>query len=458
MPYQDFRSFLATLRNEGELVDINRHVALSDVGKALKKSYESGGPALMFKQTGASIPLVGGIYSTRRKALLAFEASERELLDKVSEGLRNPIPPELTAGPAPCHDVVVTGDDIDIRRFPVPTYSPTDGGPYITAGITVSIDPESGVPDIGHYRFMLIDGIRMSFLAEGSHRFGKNLAKCRRLARKAYGALVIGVDPVLAYTCQFKVPDDTNDWEVAGGLRGEPVQLVRCKSVDLAVPATAEVVIEFEVDLDASCKEGPLGEHTGYYDATGLMQPAAIITAITHRQQPIFQALLTGKPVTENHILKQIPLEASFTTFLRHLFPSVERVSLRLSSSVSNYVVIAMKPNYTGEVRQVILTSIASQLRPKWVVVVDPDIDVHSPSEVEWALSFRVQPQRDVVVFDQTPRAGCDPSVANPSKKPLTHLASSAVGIDATIPLDEPFPEVADVPGWKDFYLPELDR
>src|SRR5262249_40034418 len=158
-----------------------------------------------------------------------------------------------------------TGDAIDINRFPIPTYSPKDGGAYITAGITVSADPETGVPDIGHYRFMILDRNRMSFCAEYNHRFGAHIAKSRRLGKKSYGALVMGCDPILAYTCQFKVPEDTNDWNIAGGLRGAPVELVKCKTIDLHVPATAEVVIEFEVDLEHLYKEGPLGEHTGYY-------------------------------------------------------------------------------------------------------------------------------------------------------------------------------------------------
>jgi len=458
MPYQDFREFLGALRREGQLVDLDRPIALDDVGKALKKSYEREGPALMFKRNGTAFLLVGGVYSTRKKALLAFEASEETLFQKLWGGLSKPIPPELVAGPPPCQDVVLLGDEIDIRKFPIPTYSPLDGGPYITAGITTSVDPETGVPDIGHYRFMLLDGRRLTFFAEERNRFGKNLAKFRSRGAKPYGAIVVGVDPVLAYACQFKVPDSTNDWHLAGGLRGAPVQLTRCRTVDLQVPATAEVVIEFEVDDNNLVKEGPLGEHTGYYDAMCKQQPVAIITAITHRKAPIFQALLTGKPVTENHILKQIPLELSFSDYIKRQFPSVERVSMRLASSVSNYVVIAMKPRYAGEVRQVILSAFASPLRAKWVIVVDTDIDVHDPAEVEWAMSFRVRPHEDILVLNHMPRAGCDPSVPNPDDKAVTHLFSSAVGVDATMPFGEPFPQVADVPGWRDFKLPEIDR
>lgn len=458
MAYQDFREFLDVLRRHGELIDIDRPVALSDVGKALKQSNMRQGPALMFKQNGTEFPLVGGVYSTRGKALLAFEATNDNIFDKVVAGLSRRVPPSVVSGQAPCQEHVITGDAIDIRRFPVPVYSPKDGGAYITPGIVVSKDPENGVTDIGHYRFMVLDGKLMSFLTEPHHRLGKNLAKHKRLGLPAKGALVIGVDPVIAYACQAQVSDDTDDWHVAGGLRNASIDLAKCKTVDLEVPATAEVVIEFEVDQDKLYPEGPLGEHTGYYDGTAKDQPAARITAITHRRNPIFQGLLTGKPVTENHILKQIPFEASFYAMIKRQFPTVTRVSLRAASSVSYYVVIAMKPRFAGEARQAILAAMSSNIRPKWVIAVDPDVDVNDSAEVEWAMSFRVQPERDVFVMDELPRGGCDPSIPVPPGVPTYHLTSSAVGIDATYPLDQTWPEEADVPGWESFSLPELDN
>jgi 2,5-furandicarboxylate decarboxylase 1 len=265
MPYQDFRQFLDVLRQHGELIDVNRPVELSDVGKAMKQSYVRQGPAIMFNQNGTDYPLVASVYSTRSKALLAFEADEDTIFDKVVTGLDNPIAPTMLAGNAPCQDEIITGEDIDIRRWPIPTYSPKDGGPYITPGIVVSEDPETGVPDIGHYRFLILGKDTVSFSAQPFHRFGKHLAKHKRAGSVPKAALVIGVDPILAYTCQVQVPDDTNDWSVAGGLRGAPVELTRCTTCDLAVPATSEVVFEFEVDLNETVLEGPLGEYTGYY-------------------------------------------------------------------------------------------------------------------------------------------------------------------------------------------------
>jgi 4-hydroxy-3-polyprenylbenzoate decarboxylase/2,5-furandicarboxylate decarboxylase 1 len=456
MPYEDFRQFLDTLRKHGELIDIDRPIALTDVAKAMKHSYRREGPAVQFNKNGTAYPLVCGVYSTRSKALLAFESDEKEIVPRVLAGLGNPIAPTLT-GRGACHDVVITGRDIDITSFPIPQYSPKDGGPYITPGITVSKDPENGVPDIGHYRFMILGRDTMSFSAQPFHRFGKNLAKCQKMGIKPKAALVIGVDPILAYTCQVQVPDTTNDWELAGGLRGAPVELTHCKTCDVEVPATSEVVIEFEVDLDQLVMEGPLGEYTGYY-TPATPKPLARITAITHRRNPYFQGLLTGKPVTENHILKQIPFEASVLKTLKAQFPTIENLSVRASAGVSFYVVISMTERFAGEARQVILAAMSSNIRPKWTIVVDTDIDVHSSTEVEWALAFRVQPQRDVIVVGDIPAGPSDPSMDGYPAKPRPMRTASAIGIDATRPYGKPFSEVADVPGWEAFEVPELDR
>src|SRR5882724_4631152 len=453
MPYHDFRQFLDTLRQHGELIDVNRPIALADVGKAMKQSYRRQGPGIVFNQNGTDFPLVCGIYSTRSKALLAFEADEKTIMQKVLDGLDNPIAPVLRNGGAPCHEVVIERD-FDLTRFPIPTYSPKDGGPYITSGIVVSKDPETGIPDIGHYRFLILGKYTFSFSAQPNHRFGKNLAKCQKLGVTPKAALIIGVDPILAYTCQAQLTDTTNDWEVAGGLRGAPVELTRCKTCDIEVPATAEVVIEFEVDMNKTVMEGPLGEYTGYYTPPSL-KPDGRVTAITHRKGALFQGLLTGKPVTENHILKQIPFEASFLRALKRQFPTVEAVSVRASAGVSFYAVIAMTQRYAGEARQVILAAMASNIRPKWTIIVDPDIDVHSSAEVEWAMAFRVQPQRDVIVIENTPAGPSDPSVD--LSRDRTMRISSCIGIDATRPFGEPFYDVADVPGWEDFEMPELE-
>ncbi|HEY4261208.1 MAG TPA: UbiD family decarboxylase, partial [Schlesneria sp.] len=224
MAYRDFREFLDALRNHGELIEIDRQVTMElEVAKALRKSASVGGPALHFNSTRTSFPLVGGVYNTRRKALIAFEATEENVFERILAGLARRIAPVVVED-APVHENILSGDAIDLTQLPVPRYSPDDGGPYITPGLVVSKDPETGIPDIGHYRFEVIDKTTLSYMAQPNHRFGKHIAKARRRGDKTFrAALVIGVDPILAYTGPIQVPDDTNDFEVAGGLRGAPV-------------------------------------------------------------------------------------------------------------------------------------------------------------------------------------------------------------------------------------------
>ena len=456
MPYQDLRQFLDVLRKEGELIEIDRPMHLdNEIPKALKQISVYGGPALVFNKNGTDYRFVAGIYATRRKALLAFETTEDKLFDKFLHGLDHPIAPVMYKGAAPCQEVVLTGKDIDIRRFPIPTYSPKDGGPFITPAIPVTRDPETGAPDIGHYRYHVLGPDRLGFYAQVFHRFGKNIIKSQKLGQKLQGAILLGTDPVIAYACQVQGTDATNDWEVAGGLRGTPVELVKCRTVDVEVPATAEVVIEFEVETDHLAMEGPLGEFTGYYTPAS-KKPTVRITAITHRRNPYVQGLLTGKPMTENHILKQVPFEASFWRTINRQFPSIDRIAFRPAGGVQYYLVISMQPRFQGEARQAIMAALASNVRPKWVIVVEPDIDIYSSSDVEWAMSFRVQPDRDVFVMENIPATHLDPSVDQSG--PLETHISSAVGIDATRPVGRPFADVADVPGWREFKMPELDR
>ncbi|CAN5373549.1 hypothetical protein BH10ACT9_BH10ACT9_27360 [soil metagenome] len=474
MAFQDFREFLDALRIGGELIDVDRPVALDlEVAKAMRKSASVAGPAVVFTDNGTQFPLVGGVYNSRAKALIAYGCDEATVVQHILDGLGNRIPPVVIDN-APVHENVILGDDIDLSMLPVPRYSPDDGGPYITPGIVVSRDPQTGIPDIGHYRFEIIDKHTMSFLAMPNHRFGKNLAKAVARGQKTFrAALVIGVDPMLAYTGPIQVPDDTDDFEVAGGLRGAPVELVKCRTIDLEVPAHAEFVIEFEVHFDETVFEGPLGEYTGYY-TPGSMKPIARPLALTHRNKPYFQALLTGKPTTENHVLKQLAFEASFLKSMQATFPTIERVAIPPSGGVNFRVVMAMRPRFTGEARNAILTAMGSNVRPKTVIVVDPDIDVQNSEEVEWALAFRTQPARDVIIVDDLPGGPLDPTLDE--SLPPDRRTGSALGIDATYPYGtvvkiagdacgpseaeqgKEFVEVADVPGWRDYDFPELDH
>ena len=458
MAYKDLREFLEACREAGDLIEVDRPISPDEeMGKILKKTYVKEGPVIIFNDpTGKDFPAVGAVFGDRRKALRAFEATDANVHEKFIAGLNNPIDPVLVSE-APCQEVILLGDEIDLTKLPIPQFSTIDGGPFITAGITVSKDPETGVPDIGHYRYQLHDKNTLGHFAQPFHRFGKNCNKAKAMGlKKLEAAIIIGTDPVLGYTCQIKqVADDVNDWTLAGGLRGEPVELVKCKTVDLEVPAYAEFVIEVEVDFTETRSEGPLGEYTGY------MTPASDkyvvrVKAITHRRDPLFQVLATGKPVTENHILKNIPFEASFLSAMKKQFPTISSVAITPSGGVQLYVVIAMKPRYAGEARHAILAAMSSNIRPKWVIVVDPDINVYDSKEVEWAMSYRVVPGRDVFIIPDVPSAPLDPS--STGGEILQVRRNDTIGVDATLPFGEDFPTVADVPGWQEYDFPELDK
>jgi 2,5-furandicarboxylate decarboxylase 1 len=181
MAYQDFRDFLDALRKQGELLEVDRPVALQlEVGKALQKSAAVNGPAILFNNNGTKFPLVGGVYNTRSKALLAFQATEDTITDIVLNGLAKPIAP-VTINTGPTCENIIPEDKVDLTTLPIPKYSPLDGGPYITPGIVVSVDPETKIPDLGNYRFEFIDKTTLSFLAQPNHRFGKHLAKAKKM-------------------------------------------------------------------------------------------------------------------------------------------------------------------------------------------------------------------------------------------------------------------------------------
>lgn len=467
--YQDLRAFLKACEDRNDVIHVEREVECDlEIGKALKKSYEGSSPIVCFDNpAGKAYPAVGGVFSNRAKALLAFEANEETIHRKFIDGIANPIPPTMIEGPAPCQEIVLTGDEIDLSALPIPRFSPLDGGAFITAGLTVSKDPETGVPDVGHYRYQYHDEKTLGYMAQPFHRFGKNCNKALALGKKSWeAAIVIGGDPLMHYCGPLVgVSDDANDFELIGGLRGAPLELVKCKTVDVEVPAWAEFIIEIEVDFETTMMEGPLGEFTGYQTPAS-EKWVSRVKAITHRSDPLFQVLLTGQPVTENHILKNVPFEASLFNLLKQQFPTVKAVNVLPAGGVQTEVVVSMAQRNYGEARHVILAAMASNLRPKYVVVVDDDIDVHNIDQVNWAIAYRSVPGRDTIVVEDLPSSPLDPSSALPPLPDCEDAdwriqakmqVNGSLGIDATFPFGVGHAEVADVPGWREYDFPELD-
>jgi 4-hydroxy-3-polyprenylbenzoate decarboxylase/2,5-furandicarboxylate decarboxylase 1 len=391
------------------------------------------------------MPVVGGLFGTRSRALAALDvATPAEGNQKFADGLRNPIDPvEVDSGP--CQEVVWTGDEVDLDRLPLPVYSELDGGAYVTVGLTVSHDPTDGSRNASVYRWMQVDRNHLSVMSHAFQGLGTQMARAEELGQPLDVAIANGVHPVLLYASQAKVPHGVDELGIAGGILGRPVELVKCKTVDVTVPADAEIVIEGRVLPGKRVTEGPFGEFTGFYGPAE-ENPLFEVTAITTRKDPVFVAGLTGVPTTDNHVLKVFAYESNLLENLRRACPEVTAVCFPDSGGVQYSAVVALKQRYKGQARHLILTALGDPSRLKFVVVVDDDIDVYDPDAVNWAMITRGQPAEDIIVGPRVAGGPLDPSA--PEKEVV-----SVWGFDATRSLDKVFPEVVRVPGADTFEI-----
>jgi 4-hydroxy-3-polyprenylbenzoate decarboxylase/2,5-furandicarboxylate decarboxylase 1 len=439
---KDLRSFLKLLEEKGDLVHIPRPVAPRfDIAAGIRKTSEIQGPALWFDNvSGFSMPVVGGLYAVRRRLLWGLETSETEWREKFRRGLNDRIAPRLIKT-GPCKEVILTGRDVDLGKFPICIHNRKDAGPYITVGLGFVRHPQYG-NNVSISRIQVLDSQTAAIRAV--QQLGVYVSDAEKRGEPLQLAVTIGNDPYVTVCSQVYLPVYEDELGVAGGWMGEPVELVQCETIDVAVPATSEIVLEGEILPGDRHLEGPFGEFPGYYQGIA-RQPIFRIKAITHRRDPIYLTVLTGRPVTENHILAQVPTEGMLYERVRQICPSVRDVCLTNGGAMM-HAVISMRPTYSTQARDVILAAL-SVARLKLVMVVDDDIDVRNPDQVEWAIATRFQADRDLIVIPRQRGMFLDPSTPA--------LAVTAImGIDATRPFGEEFAEVADVPGAEDFVIP----
>lgn len=441
MPFKDLREFIAYLEDRKELRRIRKPVDTKyEIAAYIRKTSDIKGPALLFENVnGSEIPVLGGAFATRKRGLLALEASEKEYAEKFHHALEHLMPPrKISSGP--CKEVVLKSEDADLSRFPIPIFSQNDSGPFITAGLVISKDPESARSNTSIYRLQVHGARRMGVKAQQLHR---QLRTAEAKGEALPVAIAIGTDPVLMLASQWDAPYGVDELELAGALRGEPVEVVRAETVDLMVPATAEIVIEGYIRPQVREIEGPFGE-VGGYSTPQFPKPVIEVTAITHRKDPIFQAALTGMPTTENHILRQIPMEATYYWELKKRHPGVTAVHFPAAGAILFLVIIAVKQTYLYEARNAIASMFATR-RNKIIIVVDDDVDIYDMEKVMWAVATRSRPEEDVVVFPRLSTSGMDPSAFR--LEGTDSFWNSGLGIDATKPYGQPFPDVVEIPG-----------
>lgn len=425
---EDFRGMLERLEAGGGLRRCRQPIDLRYVPAVLRQADR---PVLFERIEGYDLPLVGGLFWTRGRTAACMGWPETDMGRRFLAGSQAPVAP-VVVDEAPCQEVVHLGEAVDLRRLPIPTMHERDGGPYISSGLVVSRDDEGNL-NAGVYRLMLRGraetGIDLVTASDMRSIYERRLARGEGLPI----AVAIGVHPYELIAGDYKPPIGRSELDVAGGLHGGPVELVRCRTVDLCVPARAEIVLEGELaPIGWTCDEGPFGEFAGMQGDLK-WNPVFRVTAVTHRRQPIFYALqmpwendwLSG-PVTEAHAWR-ILREAG-------LRPTAVRAT---EGSCCTWSVVAAIEKRTGEGKNALMALLSLPV-VKQAIVVDPDIDIYDPTDLDWALTFRVQADRDVIVVAGAKAKHVDPSV-RPWELPRGQLPVTAkLGIDATLPDNVP--------------------
>ncbi len=385
--------------------EVDPHLELSHIAKL---NEEESGPALLFENVkGYDTPVITSVCTTvERLALIMGQPKESSLFDlydawaKLGENL---LPPKWVET-APCKENILMGDDVDLNKFPVPHFYPLDGGRYYgTAHFIISKDPDTGWVNLGTYRSQLFSKDKMGTqFIKGKHA-DLMLKKYQAMGKKMPVASIVGCDPLLFILGASRSPATVSEYDVAGAIRGEPVEVVKGETVDLPIPASAEIVVEGEVDPEAFMDEGPFGEYTGYYSGVGTDPRNFIdVKCITHRNNPVFWGTTVGRAVTDTHMTMALSYGATlWQQLLAMKIPGLKSVYCPPEGSGRFLAVISVKQMYPGHVDQVLTAAISTEMGAyglKTVIVVDDDIDAWDIPRVLYALSFRFQPNRSQVI------------------------------------------------------------
>ena len=464
--FGDLRGWMKALDAAGELQRIDAEVDWNiELGTIARLAQGAGtGPAVLFnniRDYGANARcrqvFTGGLSSARRVAMmlgLPPDTHARELVKLGRTVLAESVKPKLVAT-GPCKENIVKGDDIDLYEFPVPQWNRLDGGRYImTYGGVVTKDPDSGVMNVGIYRGMIADKNKIPILMWRAQHIGHHVTAWQQKGHKEMPiAVAIGWEDSLGFVAGSPVPKGLCEYDVIGAVRGAPVELVKCETVDLQVPATAEIVIEGYLGLDPETftMEGPFAEVTGYVAGDRSPKPTIRVTAITHRKDPILRGTIEGSMpgcFSENGTCSSIMRAATAWNVLdRAGVPGIADVWCPPVQAGVN-IVVAIKQSYRGQAKQVanaLWGSSAGHVRYKHVIVVDDDIDIHDYAAVDWAIAYRVNAgDDDIVIMPATFGLGLDPSTRKRDRN--TSLFGTGkwnrMLIDATINLDhDPDPD-----------------
>ena len=424
MAWDGMGAFVRALEQRGELVRVRQAVdARFEIAAIADRAVKQGGPALLFENVpGARFPLLINAFGSRARMSLALGVDDLEEHARAIEALvhtRAPssprelaqlalklpelahVPPR-SASTGACQQVVATGDDVDLDALPILTCWPDDGGPFITLPQVVTRDPETGVRNVGCYRMQKLDR-RSTAMHWQIHKTGaRHFRRAKELGKDRLDvAVALGGDPALTYAATAPLPDGIDEWMFAGFLRKRAVSTVRCKTVDLEVPADADFVLEGYVDpREELVAEGPFGDHTGYYTPVDRF-PRFHVTAVTRREDAIYPATVVGPPPMEDAWLGKAT-ERLFLPLLRMLFPEIVDMNLPVEGAFHNLVLLSIRKQYPFHAARLAhgLWGSGQMSFSKVICVLDEDVDVQDVGQVAWRLLANLDPKRDAAFVD----------------------------------------------------------
>jgi 4-hydroxy-3-polyprenylbenzoate decarboxylase len=420
LAYRDLGAFLDTLERDGDLVRVRERVSPRlEISEIADRTVKAGGPALLFENVeGSSMPVAINTFGSRGRMLRALELSSWEEWDARLEFFLDPKPLEgildkLRAIPkvtelasvfpktvrgGPSQEIVQTGDAVDLSALPVLTCWPQDAGPFITMPLVITKDATSGKTNVGMYRMQVYDR-RTTGMHWQKHKDGAGQARgYAREGRRMEVAVAIGCDPATVFSAIAPLPPGVSELLFAGFLRGEPVPLTAGKTVDLLVPAQAEIVLEGYVDPAELRREGPFGDHTGFYSLDDDF-PVFHVTALTRRERPTYLTTIVGRPPMEDGFMGEA-VERLFLPLVKKTIPEIVDMHLPVEGIFHNLVIVSIDKRYPGHARKTMhaIWGTGQMMFTKTIVVVDKDVDVRGGGELLWRALTAIDPERDVEI------------------------------------------------------------
>ncbi len=444
MAFKDFRDYLDSLERQGMLVRVTKEVSPRfEIAAGIRKVSDTNGPTLLFENV-AGHPgwrVAGGLFATPRLMAFALQTEENEdkLMKRYLELGQQLIKPVLVSS-GPVKEVIMKGNDVDLTKLPVPTYCEHDAGPFLTAGVEIGRHPITGIQNVSIHRRKILTKDKTGLWLPPMGDLILMLQAAEEQKQNLGIATAIGVHPALTIASALKAPTGVDEMEIAGAIRGEPFEVVKCETIDVQVPADAEIIIEGVIVPGERVTDAPFGEFPGNYISlnnyitSGWDRPfdayVVKVTAITMRKDAIFHAMLTGMPLTENHCLIRWSTAAGIYRVITRILPSPEdihEVNATVSGGGHLDVIIGIHKRVEATARNIIHAVLATVGLVVRVVVVDEDIDVYDPVQVEWAIATRVRPDRDIIIIP--------PVAAQPEAAVNMPTDMYKWGIDATAPL-----------------------